>query len=48
MKINNGIKGLLVGLVIGATAGILLAPEKGSTTRGKIKSKVKKTKNKLR
>ncbi|TXD65821.1 YtxH domain-containing protein [Polaribacter glomeratus] len=48
MKINNRIKGLLVGLVIGATAGILIAPEKGLTTRNIIKSKVKKTKNKLR
>ena len=48
MKTNNGILGLVVGLLVGATAGVLLAPEKGSTTRKKIKSKSKETKDKLK
>tara|TARA_R110002167_G_scaffold341691_2_gene550167 strand:+ start:1097 stop:1360 length:264 start_codon:yes stop_codon:yes gene_type:complete len=48
MKTSKGILGLVVGLVVGATAGILLAPEKGSTTRKKIKTKSKETKEMLK
>jgi gas vesicle protein len=33
--------GILAGLAIGATAGILLAPDKGSNTRKKISKKGK-------
>jgi gas vesicle protein len=47
MSTNNTILGVIVGLAIGATAGVLLAPDKGEVTRNKIKSKVKKSKNNL-
>ncbi len=39
MSNKNVVLGTLAGLAIGAIAGILLAPEKGSTTRKKIKAK---------
>lgn len=39
MSSNKLILGLLAGLAIGATAGILLAPDKGSKTRRKISKK---------
>lgn len=39
MSTGKVILGSLAGLAIGAIAGILLAPEKGSTTRKKIMDK---------
>ncbi len=39
MSKGNVVLGALAGLAIGAIAGILLAPEKGSTTRRKISKK---------
>jgi gas vesicle protein len=43
--INKGT--IVLGLLIGAAAGILLAPEKGSITRGKLKKEGKDIKNQL-
>ena len=48
MKSSHIILGLVAGLAIGATMGVLLAPDKGSKTRKKIKSKSKETKDKLK
>lgn len=48
MKSNNLVIGLVAGLAIGATLGVLLAPDKGSKTRKKIISKTKETKDKLK
>jgi gas vesicle protein len=39
MSIGKVVIGALAGLAIGATAGVLFAPEKGSTTRRKIMDK---------
>jgi gas vesicle protein len=39
MKSNKIILGLLAGVALGAIAGILLAPEKGSDTRNNISKK---------
>jgi len=39
MNTSKVVLGTLAGLAIGATAGILFAPEKGSTTRKQIKDK---------
>ena len=39
MNTGKVVLGALAGLAIGATAGILLAPEKGSETRKQIKDK---------
>jgi gas vesicle protein len=36
MSTGKALLGLLAGIAAGATLGILLAPEKGSKTRGKI------------
>lgn len=36
MNNNNAVLGILAGAAIGAIAGILFAPEKGSTTRRQI------------
>ncbi len=39
MSTNKLLLGILAGLAIGATAGILMAPDKGSNTRKKISKK---------
>jgi gas vesicle protein len=39
--------GLVIGAAAGALAGILLAPDKGSATREKMKKKVEDLKDKL-
>ena len=38
---------LVIGALLGAGVGVLLAPEKGSTTRDKLKKEGKDTKDKL-
>ncbi len=38
----KALKALLAGLVAGTAVGILFAPKKGTETRGKIKSEIKK------
>jgi len=43
--INKGT--VLLGVLIGAAAGVLLAPEKGSKTRDKLKKEGKDIKNQL-
>ena len=48
MKSSNAILGIVAGLAIGATIGILLAPDKGEKTRKKIASKTKETKDHLK
>ena len=49
MSQNNGnsIVAILAGVALGATAGILFAPDKGSKTRGKIKDGIDDAKNKF-
>lgn len=44
---SNTILGLLVGSIIGATAGILLAPDSGTNTRKKIQEGVKEAKDNI-
>ena len=44
MSTGKVVLGTLAGLAIGAIAGILLAPEKGSKTRRQIMDKVESTK----
>ena len=46
-KESNVILGLLAGTAIGATLGILFAPDKGSNTRQKISDETIAVKNKL-
>lgn len=48
MKTRNTILGLIAGVAVGAAIGVLLAPDKGETTRKKIASKSKETKDKLK
>lgn len=43
--INKGV--LALGVVLGAAAGVLLAPEKGSVTRNKLKKEGKEIKDQL-
>ena len=44
---GNIITGIVSGLAIGATVGILFAPDKGSKTRKKIKKTAKESKESL-
>lgn len=46
-KTGNTVVALLIGAAIGAVAGILLAPDKGSNTRKKIKDGLDHDKNHL-
>ena len=45
---GNTLLALLTGVAIGAGIGILFAPDKGSTTRGKIKDGFEDVKNELK
>lgn len=47
MKNSNVLLGILGGVAAGAIAGILLAPDKGSKTRKKIKQKASTIKSDL-
>ncbi|MBW4061606.1 YtxH domain-containing protein [Candidatus Saccharibacteria bacterium] len=47
MKKNTFVKGTIVGAIIGAIGGILLAPKSGKETQADIKRKVKGTYNDL-
>lgn len=48
MKSNNGLIGLATGLAVGATLGILFAPDKGKKTRKKIAAKTQEAKDTLK
>lgn len=48
MKTSNTLLGIIAGLAVGATLGVLLAPDKGEKTRKKIISKSKEAKDKLK
>lgn len=48
MKSNNGLIGLATGLAVGATLGILFAPDKGKKTRKKIATKTQEAKDTLK
>lgn len=47
-KLGNTVTALLIGTAIGAVAGILLAPDKGSKTREKIKKGFDEAKDELK
>jgi gas vesicle protein len=47
MSSGKVIMGVLTGLAVGALLGVLFAPDKGSVTRGKIKTKGKDYANDL-
>ncbi|MDK2772736.1 MAG: YtxH domain-containing protein [Flavobacterium sp.] len=47
MKNSNVLLGILGGVAVGAIAGILLAPDKGTKTRKKLKSKAADIKSNL-
>jgi gas vesicle protein len=47
MKTNN-VLGIVAGVAAGALLGVLLAPDKGSKTRKKIKNKTVKAKESLK
>lgn len=47
MSTQNTIIGILGGVAIGAIAGILMAPDKGSKTRTKIANKAKDVKENI-
>ncbi|PKQ46098.1 YtxH domain-containing protein [Confluentibacter flavum] len=48
MKTSNTILGLLAGVAVGATLGVLFAPDKGEATRRKISEKSKQAKDKVK
>ena len=48
MKTSSTLLGIITGLAVGATLGILLAPDKGEKTRNKLLSKGKEAKDKLK
>ncbi|MCU0350231.1 MAG: YtxH domain-containing protein [Flavobacterium sp.] len=48
MKNGNVILGILGGVAVGAIAGVLFAPDKGSKTRKKIKNKITDKKDDLK
>ena len=48
METGKAVLGILAGFAVGAFVGILVAPEKGSVTRGKIALKGEKYANTLK
>lgn len=48
MKTSKVIAGIITGIAVGASLGILFAPEKGEKTRKKIASGTKDAKDKLK
>ena len=48
MKSSNAIIGIVAGIALGATLGVLFAPSKGDKTRRKIASKTKENKDSLK
>lgn len=47
-KTENTLAALLIGAAVGAVAGILFAPDKGSKTRAKIKEGLDQAKDKIK
>ena len=48
MKTGKVVLGVVTGLAVGATLGVLFAPDRGEKTRKKIADKTKETKEKLK
>ena len=48
MKTSKVLAGIVSGLAIGATLGVLFAPDKGEKTRKKIADKTKDAKDKIK